>query len=79
MKINDIYRFQIIFVILLFSGSVFAQDQYLLSSKYSFEDLQKILIPQAQWTPFPRLADREGWSKAHSEMLQSCVKQADQP
>lgn len=66
-----------IFVLFLFSWSVFAQEQYLLSSKYSFEDLQKFLIPQAQWTPFPRLNDREGWSKADPEMLQSYIQQAE--
>ena len=66
-----------IFVLLLISWSVIAQEQYLLSSKYSFGDLQNKLIPQAQWKPFPKLNDRDGWSKADPEMLQSCISQAE--
>ncbi|MDR3267856.1 MAG: heparinase II/III-family protein [Tannerella sp.] len=58
------------------SCSLFAQEN-LLSGKYSASELQNLLIPQAEWTPFPRLADREGWAKADKEMLQACIKAAE--
>ncbi|MDR3261699.1 MAG: hypothetical protein LBT78_07670, partial [Tannerella sp.] len=59
------------------SCSLFAQEKNLLSGKYSASELQNLLIPQAAWTPFPRLADREGWAKADKEMLQACIKAAE--
>ncbi|MDR1668294.1 MAG: heparinase II/III-family protein [Bacteroidales bacterium] len=59
------------------SFGVFAQEQNLLSGKYSTEELQRILIPQAGWTPFPRIDDREGWAKADGDMLQACIKSAE--
>jgi len=62
---------------LLFSWNVTAQGQYLLSSKYALEDLRKSLIPQAIWTPFPRIDDRAGWSKADAGMMQAYVRQAE--
>jgi hypothetical protein len=57
--------------------NLFAQKENLLSSKYPVSELQQVLIPQADWTPFPRLADREGWEKADPEMLQACIKAAE--
>ncbi|MFT3935196.1 MAG: heparinase II/III family protein [Chitinophagaceae bacterium] len=54
-----------------------AQDQNLLSGKYSVEQLKSILIPQAQWTPFPRITDRAGWAKADQASLQAYLKQAE--
>jgi hypothetical protein len=59
------------------SCNLFAQENNLLSGKYSASELQNILVPQAEWTPFPRLADREGWAKADKEMLQACIKAAE--
>ncbi|MDR2025986.1 MAG: heparinase II/III-family protein [Prevotellaceae bacterium] len=54
-----------------------AQKENLLSSKYSAAELRQMIIPQAAWTPFPRLADREGWAKADKNMLQACIKSAE--
>ncbi|MDR1601784.1 MAG: hypothetical protein LBS42_05085, partial [Tannerella sp.] len=52
-------------VLFLLSCSLFAQNEKnLLSGKYSTAELQRILIPQKDWTPFPRIDDREGWAKA---------------
>ena len=53
------------------------QDQNLLSSKYTLQELQKVLIPQAQWTPFPRIDDRAGWAKADQQMLESYISNAE--
>ena len=68
----------IIVVVFLVSLTMSAQqDQYLLSSKYSLQELQNILIPQAQWTPFPRIDDRAGWAKADASMLESFISNAE--
>lgn len=52
-------------------------QQNLLSGKYTAEKLKEILIPQAQWTPFPKINDRSGWAKANQPMMQAIVKQAE--
>ena len=53
------------------------KEQNLMSSKYSLQELQKVLIPQAQWTPFPRIADRAGWARADRSMMEAFVKNAE--
>ena len=57
--------------------SGFAQDKNLLSGKYTKEALKTKLIPQATWTPFPKLINRNGWSKADQKMMQAYLKQAE--
>ncbi|WP_234734660.1 heparinase II/III domain-containing protein [Tellurirhabdus bombi] len=54
-----------------------AQNQDLLSSKYPKGELQKILIPQAKWVPFPRREDRAGWAKADQAMMKAYVTKAE--
>jgi len=63
--------------ILVFPTLSAQQDQYLMSSKYSPQELQKILIPQAKWTPFPRIDDREGWARADSKRTESYINSAE--
>ena len=60
-------------------GSFFqlAAQQNLLSGKYSPAELRSILIPQANWTPFPKLSDRNGWSKADQEMMKTFFTAAE--
>ena len=53
------------------------KEQNLMSSKYSLQELQKVLIPQAQWTPFPRIADRAGWARADRSMMEAFIKNAE--
>ena len=68
----------IIITWLLLSLAVGAQQgQNLMSGKYSPQELQKVLIPQAQWTPFPQLDDRAGWAKADKALLDSYIKTAE--
>ena len=50
----------------------------LLSGKYTKDELKTILIPQAKWIPFPRLNDRDGWSKADPGMMKAFLKAAEQ-
>jgi hypothetical protein len=63
--------------LLYISSNLFSQNENLLSGKYSITELKQALIPQSEWTPFPRLSDREGWTKADSNMLQTCIKSAE--
>ncbi|WP_020599253.1 heparinase II/III domain-containing protein [Spirosoma panaciterrae] len=63
--------------LLLLTGTTFAQNQNLLSGKYTTDDLKKALIPQAQWAPFPKRDNRAGWAKADQEMLKAYVKKAE--
>ncbi len=53
------------------------QPQNLLSEKYSTEKLSSIIIPQRQWTPFPKLTDRSGWSKADEPMMKAILQKAE--
>lgn len=54
-----------------------AQQQNLLSGKYSTADLQKVLIPREEWTPFPKIDDRQGWAKADAETMRGYVGKAE--
>lgn len=63
--------------LILSSFPICAQQQDLLSGKFSNEALKKALIPQAQWTPFPKRDDRAGWTKADQEMMKAYVKKAE--
>ena len=67
-----------VFLILAFYAfSTNAQQQDLLSGRYSVAELQKILTPHSEWTPFPKIDDREGWSKADPEMMRSYLHKAE--
>jgi hypothetical protein len=62
---------------LFLACALFAQGQNLLSSKYSLQELQELLVPRNRWTPFPALDDRDGWAKADRAMLQQYVREAE--
>ena len=61
----------------LFCLSAFAQAPDLLSGKFTQAELKKALVPQAQWTPFPRRDDRAGWAKADPALMQAYLKKAE--
>ena len=63
--------------VLCLATAGYAQKQDLLSGKYSVAELKKILIPHAEWTPFPKIGDREGWRKADEGMMRSYVEKAE--
>lgn len=54
-----------------------AISQNLLSGKYPKETLTKVIIPAAQWTPFPKTGDRNAWAKADQGMMQANLKEAE--
>lgn len=62
----------------LLAATAFAQQPAdLLSGKFTKEQLQQALIPQAGWTPFPKREDRAGWAKADPAMMQAIVAKAE--
>ncbi|MBD2699106.1 heparinase II/III family protein [Spirosoma sp. BT702] len=63
-----------IFFVNLFT---YAQQQDLLSGKFASDALQKVLIPQAQWAPFPKRDDRAGWASADQDMMKAYLKKAE--
>jgi endonuclease/exonuclease/phosphatase family metal-dependent hydrolase len=53
------------------------EDKNLLSGKYTQQELQQLLIPQARWIPFPRLNDRAAWANANKESLKIYIRFAE--
>lgn len=78
-KINyyHIKKLALSFLLIFIACNVFAQGRNLLSKKYSVQDLCGLLIPQEQWTPFPKLTDRTGWAKADQDMLKEYIQEAE--
>ncbi|MDR0698161.1 MAG: heparinase II/III-family protein [Tannerella sp.] len=70
-------KFITVILVLFFCVNIHAQEQNLLSGKYSTEDLRKILIPYDKWTPFPRLDDRQGWAKADTSAMNAYLRYAE--
>src|SRR5215208_4713185 len=70
---------KIVLLILLTASFVYstAQQKNLLSGKYTKEELKKILIRPLSWVPFPKLNDRNAWSKADQQMMKAYVKTAE--
>jgi hypothetical protein len=70
-------KFTLLVLVAFLCITVTAQEQNLLSGKYTAANLNEILVPQAKWKPFPTINDRDGWAKANAQMMQSIVKQAN--
>lgn len=67
-----------IVVLFLVCKMLFSQDQNLLSNKFSKEDLGKVLIASEKWVPFPKIDNRQAWSKADQQMMKAYFKEAQQ-
>ncbi len=70
-------KLPLIFLIVLTSLPLTAQEQDILSGKFTREELSSILIPQAKWMPFPALNDRERWSEADQAMMKAYLQKAE--
>ncbi|HEX6227698.1 MAG TPA: heparinase II/III family protein [Chryseolinea sp.] len=69
--------FQILVFLIFLSDHLLAQQQNLLSGKFTPDEWRTKLIPQGQWMPFPKPGDKAGWAKADPEMLASILKEAE--
>ena len=70
-------KFQVLAFLILLSFQLPAQQQDLLSGKFTADEWKNKLISQATWTPFPKPGDRAGWAKADQEMLATILKEAE--
>ena len=70
-------KFWISAFLIFISLQLQAQQQNLLSGKFTADELKNKLIPQANWIPFPKPDDKAGWSKADPEMLAAILKEAE--
>ena len=70
---------QLIFIFFLSCLSMhsIAQSQDLLSGKFTEEQLSNRITSQASWMPFPKINDREGWSYADRQMMESYLSKAE--
>lgn len=67
----------LLLILLMVSCQFSSAQQNLLSGKYSKEKLSGILISKDQWVPFPKINDRDGWSKADQDMMKAYIKKAE--
>lgn len=67
----------ILILLITMCGRQLTAQQNLLSGKYPAAQLRSILIPQAQWTPFPKTSDRAGWAKADAGMMKAVFTRAN--
>src|SRR3970282_1895901 len=70
-------KFQVLAFLILLAFQSPAQQQDLLSGKFTANEWRNKLISQATWTPFPKPGDRAGWAKADREMLATILKEAE--
>ncbi len=66
----------VLFVVIIACLQVPAQTN-LLSGKYDVGKLKEIIIPYSQWTPFPKITDREGWGRASQPMMSAYLADAE--
>ena len=60
-----------------FSNAAEEDKINLLSNKYPEEQLKQILLPAADWYPFPKASDREGWSGLPAKVRTNHIAQAE--
>ncbi len=66
-----------VLVILSFLCFQLPAQQNLLSGKFTADEWKNILVPQAEWIPFPKPDNRAAWAAADPKMLASILNQAE--
>jgi hypothetical protein len=51
-------------------------ERKLLSSRYTPESLQKVLVPRAKWHPYPTAEDRDAWTSLPASIGQDLISAA---
>ncbi len=68
-----------LFIFLFFSLVVHSiAQENLIGGKYSEEQLKDLLVPRAEYHPFPKLADRSGWAKADETAMKDYLAKAEE-
>lgn len=70
-------KIALLLLVVISAVQLTAQTKNLLSGRYDLNKLNAIIIPYDQWTPFPKITDRKGWSKASQPMMQAYLKEAE--
>ncbi|WP_373497622.1 heparinase II/III family protein [Aquiflexum sp.] len=66
----------LLYLLLSFFHNTQAQD--LVSGKYSKNELSAVLIPYAEWKPFPKLENRKAWKEAEQSLLEKYLQSANE-
>jgi Heparinase II/III-like protein len=69
-------KIQLIGLLLIISSSICLNAQDMLGNKFTLDELGKIVIPYSKWMAFPKIEDRQGWSKADQQMLKTYYDEA---
>ncbi len=78
IKIHNLILCLLCIVIFGYFSNAAGEDKLnLLSNKYPEDHLQQILLPAADWYPFPKASDREGWSGLPAKVRTNHIAQAE--
>ena len=61
----------------LFMSSLLSQEKQILSGSFAAERLKKIILTPTAWHPFPKYAEREGWSRIGETVRNGTIAQAE--
>lgn len=70
-------KIAVLFYWVFFGYGQLAAQQNLFSGRYNKQALSELLVPQHNWTPFPKRTDRQAWAKADSALLKGFVAEAE--
>ncbi|MEI8087462.1 MAG: heparinase II/III family protein [Paludibacter sp.] len=63
--------------LIAFCAFLSAQQQNIFSGRFTKAELEKIIISQDKWQPFPKIADRKAWESIDSTQMKQLVKKAE--
>lgn len=61
----------------LFVTSLLSQEKQFLSGSFDSEKLKRVILPPAAWHPYPKYAEREGWSRISETVRNGYIAQAE--
>jgi len=75
----------IVLLAVLVNGSSFAslsdrqerEEMNILSGNYSLEILKDVVLPAADWHPFPRVSERDAWQKLPARVRDAHIRKAE--
>ena len=74
---SNIKPLLILFFLPLFVSLLLSQEKQLLSRSFAAEQLKKIILAPTAWHPFPKYAEREGWSRISETVRNGYIAQAE--
>lgn len=83
MKHNALFSVIICAILFLHAGTAGAQgfksgkQRNLLCSRYTFEEIKKVLLSKEQFHPFPKAIEREQWDSIPAVLRQNYIKKGE--